>query len=862
LKEYKVPINNYHWILNDLVSAPAVWVFIWAIVTRFWSYDLYHWISLQPWGKAVPSWSWVPKWASLSIAQAFALHFKLVLGMAAIVLSFLFSWNPNVPGPGRQIFIIWRRWKVNKVLTTKGMKRLDKVENPVFPPTFNSNLAVYMEAVEGAEKKPAGLILGFQKRLRQDIDFQRRHGEKVEEYTDYFPLIISDDSRTRNTDCVGGSGSGKTASVIAAYLDYDTNHPLHASVCFNPKGDDYLFRVAARRILDRRSSPESEDLAVMYQDYLNAGGKLPRHVWALKEKGIRIKPFALVSVPNADISLGYDPLEHGDADAVTKKIIYSADSIGGSAFYLAEQQTWLLEMMNLVLSDPDLKGRISLEHLHWFATDPRGRIPKALSTIIDVEPERKFPHLEDKIARTRDYNQALDQGETDFAERLRAIGILTQDEENLILAHENNRVRYANLRRKDPDNLSGLASHISLLVGDQSIRRIFTDSTIPSLNIREVIDAGGIVYVEVPTQAKGPQSRAISRMLMMELQLLSADRASGVESKDVPVAVSIDECGSLLYNEFVNYIDKSRGSNFMTLLAHQSLANFSKAHLDSSFSSEIMDNTANKIILSLNDVHTQEYFAKVLGETETMRRSVSESAGSSTGGGGSSSSPIGGFSGHKSKGISQQHAEVRETVVSASDLATKKGTGYARILTGDESSERYAITLNYISEKGLPPLEDVIEFAKTERLAFRPKELPYFRISPTDGRLMDPYTDKMVTCGSYVAVYKKLGRPLPFIKAVPVQAEPDQVVSLEDEVGFEPTSPTRPVSSFSSQIPPDILDEEIPELDPEQLEDLDFPPVLSPIGQHAEDPEPPIQPRDDLPPEPPLELPKRPLKKF
>jgi hypothetical protein len=111
-------------------------------------------------------------------------------------------------------------------------------------------------------------------------------------------------------------------------------------------------------------------------------------------------------------------------------------------------------------------------------------------------------------------------------------------------------------------------------------------------------------------------------------------------------------------------------------------------------------------------------------------------------------------------------------------------------------------------------------------------------------------------------VYKKLGRPLPFIKAVPVQAEPDQVVSLEDEVGFEPTSPTRPVSSFSSQIPPDILDEEIPELDPEQLEDLDFPPVLSPIGQHAEDPEPPIQPRDDLPPEPPLELPKRPLKKF
>jgi hypothetical protein len=158
----------------------------------------------------------------------------------------------------------------------------------------------------------------------------------------------------------------------------------------------------------------------------------------------------------------------------------------------------------------------------------------------------------------------------------------------------------------------------------------------------------------------------------------------------------------------------------------------------------------DKIILSLTDVETQEYFARVIGEGEVLRRSVSESKGKSSGGG------TGGFGGGSNQSLSRQHSEVRERVVTEADLATKKGFGYCRLLDDEEDSQRYAISLNYIKDSELPPLDKVVDFIKNESKMFRPRRLPYFRISPSKGQLVDPFLGKTVGVGHHLAICARL----------------------------------------------------------------------------------------------------------
>jgi hypothetical protein len=765
MRQYKVPLNRPGWILNDLVSAPLVWVLIWMITVKFWSLDIYQWLSKQHWAVAVPQWNWVPGWAKMSLAQFYAIHFYLILAASAFVLMIMFSWNDKVPGVGRQLFIMWRSWKVNRVLIPKAAKKLVKTENPVFPPRFSKTNDVYLkESKVQRTGDDRGVILGFVKRFKQDIDFERRFNEKVVQATEFSAFVMTIAARLRHSLVTGGSGSGKSASALAQFIQWDATQEDIATVCLNPKGDDYLLRVCTEKTLERRKSPEWEDLLVEYQDALEKGEKRPLHIWALQEKRLRVKPFAYLSIANPDISLGYNPLRFGDPDQVTKKIIYSADSIGGNAFYLGEQQTWLIELINLIQTDADLNGRISLEHIHWFATNPKKRMMNALGHLFQVEPEEKFPWLKEKILATMAYSKLVEGGKNEEIDAFDKSTLLTPEEEQVLLDFENNCVRFENLRQKDPENLAGLASHIMLMVSDRTISRIFIDSKVPALNIREVLDAGGTVYVEVPTQAKSPQARALARMIMMELQILSADRDAGRANRDVIVSVLVDEFGSLVYNDFRNFIDKARSGRFMITLAHQSLGNLSESHLHDSFRPVILDNTANKIVLSLNDVETQEYFARVLGEVEVLRRSATESKGKSSGGG------AGAMFGRSNDSISSGYAEVRETVLSASDLATPKGFGYVRQLDESEDSVRFACSLGYVDgrDPSMPSLEEAMKFIREESKMFRPDELPYFKINPTDGRLIDPVLGRSVVVGNHILVNNKIRG----IKETPSETKP------------------------------------------------------------------------------------------
>lgn len=737
MAEYNIPQNRPNWVLADFVLAPSIYMIVWILLVKYESFNIYQYLLQQPYLLQKIKADAVSGFAAHRWIDLYILGYKGIIAGVIGFVGMLVSFNENVPGIGRQLFIPFRKWQINKIERTKGMKKLDQHENPLFPPTVSRVDPVYLQGARDPTAQPGvGILMGLRKRFRQEIEKDKRNRVKTEKLSDYFPLILSVKSRFRHILCVGGSGSGKTASVVGPLMRGDITASRSSVFCLNPKGDEYLLRVAADPVLRRREHPIFQKLEHDFQVAVREGETRSFARWAIEERKTSTKPFALISLSHPDVSLLYNPLEYGDADQITKKLIYSSDAIGGNEFYKSQQETWLQSFMLLQLSDDDLKGRMGLQHIHWFSMNPKKRIGEALSPVVDVDAEVKFPHLADKIRRQREYERLMNSSEKEEAEKVKERGLLSEKEKDMLLIHDGNRNRLRNLMEMPADHLGGLSGHVSQLVEDSSISGIFTDSNRPSLDFREVMRCGGVLYIEVPTQSKAPQARAIARMLMMELQSYSADRDRGVEPKTCPVFAFIDEFGSLVYDEFINCIDKARSSEISFCLAHQSLGNLEKKHLSSSFRKEIFDNCATKFILGIQDVETQSYFKSVLGEEEVLRRSVSEADSTSTG-----------QKSGRTRGVNRGFQEAREFVVTEAELACKRGFGFARILEDDQSSWRGAISLGYLPEEKLRSFADCMNFLEKERMNHPRRGVPFYTIAQ-DGQLWDPLMSEVVRAGA------------------------------------------------------------------------------------------------------------------
>lgn len=737
LAEYNVPQNRPNWLLADLILIPMVGLLVWLILDKFYSLHIYEWLAKNPLFVRPLQASSTTGVLSKSVSEIFVLWHSQILGGLVAIVATVLSFNEKIPGPGRQLYIPFRAAQVNRILKTRSSVKLNKVITPTFPPPINFADPVVQQGMNDPEVLAGrAVFLGLKKRFEQDILFEDRHKVKVEKISDYTPLIVYKDTRFRHTQIAGGSGSGKTASIIAPMIQSDVRNPFTSVVCMNPKGDEYLLKVSVDHVIKYRQSDEFRRLEAEYYQAVKLHDETRTMAkWAVEEKNTSIKPFALISLSHPEISLRYDPLQYGDADLKTKKIIYSSDATQNNSFYLAEQEAWLLTLNTVIETDPDLNGRLGLWHIYHFSSNPDKHIGEALSPIVDVDPEVKFSHLAERIRRHKEYEKALNENDKEEVDRLIGLGILSDSEKEQIQVHEKNRGRLRILMSKDPKNLAGLTSHIQQLVEDTSINGIFTESKRPSLDFREIMRTGGIIYIEVPTQSKTPQACAIARMMLMELQSLSADRDRGHENKKCEIFAYIDEFASLSYDGFLNMIDKCRSAKCGIIVAHQSLANLRKKHLSDSFKGEIMDNCASKYMLQLQDVETQKEFMQVLGSQETLRRGVSEG-----------DSQMSGQKRGMSRGINQSFSEETEYVVTESMLNCKLGYGYVRLLEKTGKSERYACSFNYVKENDLVDFPSVIGFIANERKHHPIAPRPFYDVA-LDGQLFDTLRNRFARAG-------------------------------------------------------------------------------------------------------------------
>ena len=545
-------------------------------------------------------------------SQVFGWYTKwhlLLFAVPLVLFSFSISFRTaRIPGPGRAFF---RWWQSLLQLRIKKEKYIDS-----FPPVFDRNSAEVAELIGSICKDaPLARVLGYYKRFASDIEQDRRMGKNPESSTDYFPIIVSEAIRYRHIQVVGGTGSGKSASIIAPMLREDAATTRLATLTINPKADLYLLKVMADGVLKRKRINPSDRM-----------------------------PTAVISFSRKD-SLAYDPLLYGDADTLTKKIMGSSEIT--HPFYKSFQETWLMSFFRVIKTEPLLVNRVMLRHLYQFLTKPR-EVEDALMSMCSSE-------------------------------------------------HNIRRLRV--LSTAKPESLAGVASHISQLVEDESLAHIFDNPTGPQLNIREVIRKGGNVFLDLDLSTKGPQGRALGRMIMMEVQLLAGSRQAGFESKETGLQVYLDEFASFAYNGFIDLIDKCRSARVGLLLAHQSLGNLQRDNLSKSFKDEVVDNTFSKFFLTLKD-ETAEWASRQMGTRKILKKTLT----------------IGHATEQTDTRGRQSHTlafrEDFEPYVQPSDLHVDMGFGYANIEGREGKLVRSPIRLGYVDEKDLCSDQELFAFMK------------------------------------------------------------------------------------------------------------------------------------------------------
>jgi hypothetical protein len=572
----------------------------WYLDGRYSKSLLQYLVDLPYLGKLLygsPVFGWYAKW-----------HF-LLFSIPIALFSFSISFRTaRIPGPGRAFF---RWWQGLLQLRIKKEKFIDS-----FPPAFDRNSVEAAELIRTVCKNaPLARVLGYYKRFASDIELDRRMGKDPESSSDYFPIIISEAIRYRHIQVVGGTGSGKSASIIAPMLRDDAATTRLATLTVNPKADLYLLKVMADGVMKRKRINPSDRM-----------------------------PTAVISFSRKD-SLAYDPLLYGDADTLTKKIMGSSEIT--HPFYKSFQETWLMSFFRVIKTEPLLVDRVMLRHLYQFLTKPR-EVEDALMSMCSSE-------------------------------------------------HNIRRLRV--LSTAKPESLAGVASHISQLVEDESLAHIFDNPTGPQLNIRDVIRKGGNVFLDLDLSTKGPQGRALGRMIMMEVQLLAGSRQAGFESKETGLQVYLDEFASFAYNGFIDLIDKCRSARVGLLLAHQSLGNLQRDNLSKSFKDEVVDNTFSKFFLTLKD-ETAEWASRQMGTRKILKKTLT----------------IGHATEQTDTRGRQSHTlafrEDFEPYVQPSDLHVDMGFGYANIEGNDGKLVRSPIRIGYVDEKDLCSDQELFAFMK------------------------------------------------------------------------------------------------------------------------------------------------------
>ena len=182
-----------------------------------------------------------------------------------------------------------------------------------------------------------------------------------------------------------------------------------------------------------------------------------------------------------------------------------------------------------------------------------------------------------------------------------------------VLAHKNN------------DEASGLIANLKTICRS-SFGKLLKDSKAEdkdlkyptsAMTMRKALDEGACIYIGASTQGYGSLAKTIGKIFVNELLQLSHYR--GVKSEnanqniDKPFAVFIDEAGSILFQDFIDLINKARSSGIQIYTAVQSMQDFDALAGGKPFMKQLFECYSNFIFLRQSGPESAEMVSSLFG---------------------------------------------------------------------------------------------------------------------------------------------------------------------------------------------------------------------------------------------------------
>lgn len=167
----------------------------------------------------------------------------------------------------------------------------------------------------------------------------------------------------------------------------------------------------------------------------------------------------------------------------------------------------------------------------------------------------------------------------------------------------------------DDKDIKGLKADLDILC-NSSFGGLINDSDAPS--IIDLYLHRCPTFFSLDTQSFPLASVQLGRMILSSLKCLSNLVQTKVpEEERIPTNIFIDEFGSFLTPDFVNFLNKARSSNFRIVMATQSLGDID--YYGESIRKQIIDSTPVKYIMQMSDPDSREWAASLFGTEKTLK---------------------------------------------------------------------------------------------------------------------------------------------------------------------------------------------------------------------------------------------------
>ncbi|MCL5290715.1 MAG: TraM recognition domain-containing protein [Firmicutes bacterium] len=164
----------------------------------------------------------------------------------------------------------------------------------------------------------------------------------------------------------------------------------------------------------------------------------------------------------------------------------------------------------------------------------------------------------------------------------------------------------------DQKQIKGLVAALTRYGDIDIINKLPTD-----IDLGNIIRQGDVCYFDLRSAIAPEISRALGKMVAMELQSLAAERSQ----QDTIAMIAIDEFQNMACSAFTNVISKVRSANYGLVLANQALGDL--RDVSYGFLNTVITNTSTKIIFNVEDPGDAEYFSRRSGQVVVTSSSLS-----------------------------------------------------------------------------------------------------------------------------------------------------------------------------------------------------------------------------------------------